>query len=595
MVMPSLRPSAWRHQPVRVGAACLPVDDKNPEKRAKQLAARRREYSYTIMYPGLPPLMDHTPKNELYEETSAQDAEFDLRLADNLGDLAYQKLVHAFAADEDGWEKWRTPLSAATDIGHGVPYVGTHPENRWLADAEFGWQKMNGVVPFHMRACAQIPAGFAVDDAALTGVLPAGTTLAQLIAAGRLFLSDYTQFEDASLALDPAACCASGWVLLWSDDERVLMPLAIQLHSDAARSPVFTPRDGNNWLAAKTHAQAAEHSYDSVYHVFGCHLVGETIYDAMQRCLHRNHPIHVLLREHFTYNVGVNDRVKKNVMDGDNPSDMFFSVGGRRKELMALNNKDWDLNFRMNMPEQMRLRGVASKEVLPANHWRDDTLELWAAIDKYVGGVLACFYDADGDVAADAELAAWVAELQAPRHSAIGEALPDGTGCGFRGLPVGADGAMTTRAQVRLFVTMVLNNQTVNHTAGGGSGYQMTAFVPNMPGQFHLPLAELKAAKDGGTDVTLRRIREALPGLAGVGMAVMNTKNHSDTKAKPLPSYNGNFFRAARVRAHLDAFAYDLREVELAILLRNQRRPRCGERRPYRFLLPSGIGMSVNK
>jgi arachidonate 5-lipoxygenase len=583
-------------KPVRVGKACLASHDADKGKRAEELAARKKEYHFEILYPGLPPLMKEPPKNEQYKEQAKQEMHFKTAVVEAMGDMAYSELSNMFDRDDDGFDKWRHLLSQKNMVGDGLPFIAQEPANRWMTDAEFGWQKMNGQCPMHFARCTALPKGFAVTDAVLEGVLPAGVALKDIMKAGRVFLSDYSLLEDPSLEIPAKVCGASGWVLLWSDNDKQLMPLAIQLLNDPAKSPVFTPKDGNTWLAAKMHAQAAEHNWDTIYHVMNCHLLGESIYDAMQRNLHFNHPIHVLLVEHFFFTVGINVNVKGHVLAGNDPSDCFFTVGGKREAFMALCNKAWDFNASHNMPEQMKIRGIDSKEVLPGNLWRDDTLAIWDKVEKYVGKVLGFFYKTDEDVAKDAELASWVAELTAPRRANVGM-VPANSGCGFVGMPVGGDGKMTTVAQAVLLVTEILFNQTVNHSAGGGAGYQMTAFAPNMPGQFHLPIADLKAAKEKGEEVAMGAITKALPGLAAVGIAVMSTKDSASAREFALPCYSADFFKAEQVKTHLDTFTRDMAAVGDAIEARNAALEKAnngrGGQRPYRFLTPSQIGMSV--
>jgi hypothetical protein len=590
--------SALRKETARVGTPCLPVDDAAPARRATQLAERRAEYGFECMFRGIPPLMPRLPAGERNIECTKELGSFWGAIGIGAGDVAYQQMANAFDHDADGFERWRKPLAAGRDIGYGVPIIGQEPENRWATDAEFGWQKMNGACPFHLRRCTELPAGFAVTDELLEGLLPPGARLSDLMAAGRVFISDYSDIEHPTLAIHKDVCAAAGWALHWSDLDNALMPLAIQLANDAARSPVFTPLDGTNWLAAKLHAQAAEHSYDVLYHVLACHVMGEALFCSMQRRLHANHPIHVLLAKHFFFNVGVNEGVKHRVFVKGDDSEHYFTVGACREEWMVLHNADWDFNARYNMPEHVRSRGIDSAEVLPGHLWRDDTLALWGAVSKFVSDVLGFWYECDADVAADAELAAWVAELQAPRPTVKNEPLPAGCGCGFKGLPVDADGRMTTVAQVKLLVTMILNNQTVNHSASGNASYEMTAFVPNMPGRFYLPVADLKAAHDSGEQIGMHAITRALPGMAGIGLAVLYSFNHASPKKFPLPSYGHDFFPHEQVRTFLDNFQAALWEIELRQKMRNQRLDEendgRGGNRGYCHLYPSRIGMSAN-
>jgi hypothetical protein len=584
---------------VRVGPACLAIDDEDKGKRAEELAAQKKMYNFQCMYPGLMPLMTEIPAAETDAWNKRQQFHFlTFPYTDSGPDFIYQKFIHSFKEDEDGWEKWRTPLSAQTDIGHGLPYIAYEDHNRWATDAEFGWQKMNGIAPYHMRRCTEIPTGFAVTDEQLVDVLPNGVTIASLIEAKRLFISDWTEFEDPVFdreAMDEV-CAMAGWCLLWSDDEQVLMPIAIQLKNDPTKSPVFTPKDGNTWLAAKIHCQTTEHNYDATYHNLNHHFVGETIGDSLQRNLHVNHPLHVLLSEHFGHTIGINVNLHKHVMTKD-PSDINFSVIHQRRELVVLKNKTYDWNSFLNMDEAFIERGVEDTKILPGNLWRDDTIVLWTAIKEYVAKIVDVFYKTDDDVKQDEELANWIAELQAPLHDKVGEDLPAGCGCGFKGMPVGSDGKMTTIDQVKLFAAQLINNHTVNHNACGQGAYQATSFAPNMPGQFHLPIERMKEAKEKGEEIAQKEIRDALPGLLGIAIAVLSTQVTANEKPT-LPCYSTDFFKAEQIKTNLDNFTRRLEEIDLAHKKRNEKLMEenngRGGHREYRCLLPENLGMSVN-
>jgi hypothetical protein len=576
-------------RPRREGAACLPRDDPAPAARAAAVAAQRREYCCEQLYPGLPPLMRRQPACERCLESTLLDAEFWVDVLDIVGDMALQWTLHAFRAKRDAFDFYRRHIGHATRVGLGMPGCAQPSHNAWMTDAEFGWQKMNGVCPFVLRRVdGALPAGFAVTDAHLRGVLPAGVTLAQLAAQRRLFVSSYSEMEEPWV--DPAACAASGWCLCWSDADRALMPIAIQLANRADGSPVFTPRDGNNWLAAKMHCQSAEHSWDIIHHIFATHFVGEAVYCALQRHVHRSHPLHVLLSEHFFHTIGVNAIVKAHAMVPGDPSAAYFTLGSCREKFMAKANETWSFAS-LDAPADIRARGLDDAATLPGHLWRDDALALWAAIRAFAGGVVGAFYACDEDVAGDAELAAWVAEMTADCSAG---------GCGFRGLPVGDDGRMATVEQLALFVTMLINNQTVNHSVSGNAVFHLTTFVPNMPGQFHLPVARLRELHAKAEDVEISEIVAALPSLFAVTAGISGSYRHAQRKHTPLGTYGSSFFREERVAALRGAFTAELWGIETAMRRRNAVLDAAnpggvrGGARGYEYLLPSMIGASVS-
>jgi hypothetical protein len=156
---------------------------------------------------------------------------------------------------------------------------------------------------------------------------------------------------------------------------------------------------------------------------------------------------------------------------------------------------------------------------------------------------------------------------------------------------------MTTVAEVQAFVSQILNNQTVNHNSAGQGMYQMTAFAPNMPGQFHLALSVMKEFQAKGEEVPMKYIQKGLPGLEGIAIAVLSTQVTANEKPV-LPCYTHNFFKAEQVKTHLDNFKRQLNAIELELNLRNKKlmdeNVGQGGHREYRNLLPSNLGMSVN-
>jgi arachidonate 15-lipoxygenase len=316
----------------------------------------------------------------------------------------------------------------------------------------------------------------------------------------------------------------------------------------------------------------------------------ESVYVAMQRNLHDSHPLHVLLRDHFFHILGVNVGTKDTILVPHKLWDPTFSLGEASQQWVRLNDATFSFES-FNMPAFMKRQGIDSETVLPHHLWRDDTLTLWGAIRDFVASIIGLFYKSDADVGRDTELANWIAELTTPR---------DAGGCGFQGLPLDADGKMTTVADATLFATMLVNNMTVNHSVAGNTTHEHTAFTPNMPGQFKLPVEELTALHLAGCEVTINRIFATLPPAVDVMAHFLGTYRHAQRKGTPLGTYSVDFFAQRSARIHLGNFQRALWSIEAKMLHRNlqldgddQGRGRGG-RRGYAFLLPSTILMSVN-
>ena len=51
-----------------------------------------------------------------------------------------------------------------------------------------------------------------------------------------------------------------------------------------------------------------------------------------------------------------------------------------------------------NLPQALKKRGLDEADKLPNFYYRDDSLKLWAAIEKYVNDILAIYYRSDDNV-----------------------------------------------------------------------------------------------------------------------------------------------------------------------------------------------------
>ena len=131
--------------------------------------------------------------------------------------------------------------------------------HRWRRDTEFARQCLNGVDPTRIfRATeANFPrAKFPCTDETVKGLLPPGTTLASLMQQKRLFLIDLEWLQ--GYPSDEGRYTCAPIVLLWVNDRKTLMPLAVQLFQSPAEGPIFTPLDPPGlWLFVKMHVQCA--------------------------------------------------------------------------------------------------------------------------------------------------------------------------------------------------------------------------------------------------------------------------------------------------------------------------------------------------
>jgi arachidonate 15-lipoxygenase len=461
-----------------------------------------------------------------------------------------------------------------------------------LDDQTLGWRLLAGPNPVVVRRVqhpADIPACFAVDDRVLRRSLQAmgladlesrQATLADLIGAGRVFLTDYAILDGIPCALSrdrdftgqltpdetlrqrflPAPL---GLFLRWGEG---LRPIAIQLGQDPAQYEVFTPADDHPlWERVKMLYLIADlNHHETATHLCGAHLILEGIAVTTGRQLHPDHPVAILLRPHLE-NVLWNNFLGKQILinpDGFMEQILSGELGAGSAEVMIRHYRQWTFSDLM-LPEELAGRGVADTANLPVYPYRDDGLLLWDAIHAFVSTYLAVYYPTPVALGEDHELVAWLAELEAD------------DGAHVAGLPA-VDGSVDTLADI---LTAIIFRSGPYHSA---VNYPQGDFFGD-PGQ--LPAAawaDPRAVRQKDRADYLPPIE---PGLTQAGvMFILSSIRH-----KTFSDYQMSGFEDPRVWSPLADLRVRLEEIEARIIRRNLLRPV-----PYPYLRPSLVSLAAN-
>ncbi|WP_375768018.1 PLAT/LH2 domain-containing protein [Archangium gephyra] len=458
---------------VLAGTARLPQHVRHEREvlaRRAQLERRRQMYAWrpAEATAGLPGAFDISeerplPKDELYRGLG--DGSYAVVIAKTITTLKLHMPVLTSA--------WNGLVDTLDLFKHlEAPQV----TQRWQDDYEFARQAVQGVNPVHIQLITALPDGLPLADGDLRGLLSPGSSLAQALAAKRVFLLDFEILDGIPMfrkvnedGVEERRWAPSARCLLYLDDTRQLRPIAIQLGRDPEQDPVFTPNDtAHDWLAAKIYLRCSEgNTHQMVTHALRTHFVVEPFVMATMRNLPDPHPVYKLLRRHFRYTLAINDGARKGLLDEGGVFDDFIATGGPGKGHIKLGQKGylrWKLTDNKPRPDFER-RGVLDPEILPYYPYRDDALPLWDALEEYVGGVLGHFYKSDADLVGDTEMQAWWADLTE------------------RGLP--ADKLPCTRltrvADLADILSTVLFTGSVQHAAVNYLQYEHYAFVPNAP------------------------------------------------------------------------------------------------------------------
>jgi len=564
---------------------CLPQQDPNPSQRRNAILALRAQYVWDHDY--LPPFA--LLKEQVFENPT------DLQLAAGwvfqlpapewpgakyLFDRAEVGAALAKAVEQAVAFIKQTPTFGSFDdyvkLIAGFPQPECLPH--WEDDRYFAWQRVAGLHPVALRKVEKVPAKLAVDDARLAGVLPEGQTLADLAAAGRLFLCDYAILEGLTLqstqGLAKYVVPAIG--LFFSDDQGKLRAAAIQLGQQPVATDVYTPKDGEAWRMAKMMFQTADvNTQEMGPHLGGTHFALEGVLVALARTLSVRHPLAVLLKPHLRYVVFNNLQGREKLINSTGAATKLLAGGAPGdKQLLARSYSGhpqahvapWSIEA-WDLPRELHSRGFDEDSALAEYPFRDDGLLLWEAIGTFVSQYIDVYYASDADVAGDSELQDWMTELS----SASGAHLK------------GAPDQLGSREQLALLLQRIVWASGPLHSALNYPQYGQLAFAPNMtPAMYGPPLSN--ATAQSATLLDTYMVRGLLPpplvALTQISAMYTMATYHFDQ----LGQYQPEDITDSRVNGFIGQFQERLKQAESQITLRNAQRPWV-----YAYLVPSQV------
>lgn len=539
---------------------CVPgsADRFERAERERALFAQRQAYQW-VHAPGQPPSCRDVPLAEAF--TAAKNRWMTEDLVESVADVFLAAVTRLFK-NNDTVASFRRyyPLRPVPDVA-----------TRWMRDEEFARQRLDGINPYLLRLATEIPGHFPVTDDTLRGVIPPGTSLAQLRAEHRLFLLDYEILHGLTPVF--GRFCVAPMALFWRDDQGRLMPLAIQLGQSPAEAPViFTPKDEHwTWLLARSFVQCAEGAYHEVVaHLCRTHLVMESVWVAAARSLPLQHPVYQLLQPHFSGTLDINHKARTSLLAPGGPIDESIAIGAEGSlTLLGLAYERWD--FDATCPRlDLQRRGLDEAGLLPGYHYRDDALALFGAIEAFVAELLRVYYPDDAAVQADVELQAWARELQAD------------DGARIRKLPL-TDGRFAAFEQLHHVVARVIFNCSVEHAAVNNGQYDQFGWIPNTPGSMYLPPPRDHRPNNEASFVY------ALPEGLAVGEQLTLVHLLSKRTQHPLGTYPDGFFVGVHdARAALDRFRARLDDIGRGIQDRNRQLAV-----PYWYLQPWLVARSI--
>ncbi|XP_040484154.1 arachidonate 12-lipoxygenase, 12R-type [Ursus maritimus] len=448
-------------------------------------------------------------------------------------------------------------------------YVAEH----WAEDSFFGYQYLNGINPGLLRRCTRIPDKFPVTDDMVAPFLGEGTCLQAELEKGNIYLADYRILEGIpTIELNGRKQhhCAP-LCLLHFGPEGNMMPIAIQLsQTPGPDCPIFLPSDSEwDWLLAKTWVRYAEfYCHEAISHLLETHLIAEAFCLAMMRQLPMCHPLYKLLVPHTRYTIQINSIGRALLLNEGGLSARGMSLGLEGfAEVMVRALSETTYNS-LYLPNDFVERGVQD---LPGYYYRDDSLAVWDALERYVTEIITYYYPCDAAVEGDPELQSWVQEI-------FKECLLGRESSGF-------PQRLRTVPELIRYVTIVIYTCSAKHAAVNTGQLEYTAWMPNFPSSMRNPPMQAKGL------TTLETFMDTLPDVKTtcITLLVLWTLSREPDDKRPLGHFPDIHFVEEAPRRSMESLRRRLAQISHNIRQRNKCLPI-----PYYYLDPVLIENSIS-
>ncbi|XP_075908424.1 polyunsaturated fatty acid 5-lipoxygenase-like [Petromyzon marinus] len=527
---------------LREGLGILPQHEtlaQLKEKRAEELSARRHSLRWLEWQAGLPLGVDSKSFLDLPCDTRFDDeksADFNLSFLQSVQDLGLRVFMNL---DGMSWTKIEDFRRLFTRVKSEIAeYISHHWDQDWF----FGYQFMNGVNPVLIKRCTKLPENFPVTTNMVKSSLVRECSLEDEIKHGNVYIVDYQCLDGIpgnTVNHSKPFYLAAPMCLLYVNKQGQLLPIAIQLQQKpSADNPIFLPSDSaHDWMLAKMWVRSMDFQIHEIStHLLKTHLLAEVFTMATLRQLSTMHPVHKAL----------------SIGGGGH-----FKLGG--KGLKALTYRHLCI-----------LKDVADRGVgdLPSYYYRDDACSIWKTIHKFVDKILAIFYKRDEDVRGDAELQAFVDD--------INHALLSNPSNGF---PT----KFTCVAELSEFLTMVVFLCSAQHSAVNYGQFDFYAWIPNAPSAMRKPPPTTKGVVD------MPFILQTLPDVqvSCISMAITWVLSRSAAE-KTLGTFPDEPFQNPDALKAMQEYQSDLEVITKSIVERNKTLPI-----KYPYLKPDKVANSI--
>ncbi|XP_061535760.1 arachidonate 12-lipoxygenase, 12R-type-like [Phycodurus eques] len=448
--------------------------------------------------------------------------------------------------------------------------ISDYVHEHWMADWLFAYQFLNGVHPTLIRRCKTLPENFPVTDDMV--FIPNGSNLSKELTQGNIYLCDYKNLDGfpANTVEGIQQYLTAPLVLFHKRDDDKLMPIAIQLKQTPAEdNPIFFPTDSTyDWLMAKIFVRSAdftEHQLNA--HLLRTHLMAEVFAVSLLRKLPMVHPLYKLLIPHTRYTLHINELARSQLIGPTGVFTKYAASGGEVLNRIVARSLSSITYRSLCIPDDIADRDMQD---LPNFYYRDDGLQLWDIVYKFVQGVIQYYYKSDDEVQRDSELQTWICNIF--QHGFLSQQQT--------GIPQ----RFNTVPELIKFATMVIFTCSCQHAAVNNGQYDYSFWMPNTPITLQRPPPTKKGTTSEAT------MLQTLPPISVTvhGIAVVWLLSRQSSDFVPLGHYPEDHFTEETPRRLQKDFKAELDTLSITISNRNK-----GLDIPYTYLDPKNIENSV--
>uniref|UniRef100_A0A8C6SFC7 Lipoxygenase domain-containing protein n=1 Tax=Neogobius melanostomus TaxID=47308 RepID=A0A8C6SFC7_9GOBI len=446
-------------------------------------------------------------------------------------------------------------------VNHCVD-VSEYVYEHWEDDAFFGSQYLTGLNPILIRRCTALPQHFPVTDEMVHFDLNGPDVTLFRIVKGNVFLCDYKLLDEVKTNVinNEKQYLMAPLVLLHKTPLDELKPVAIQVRKTSNEQPDLPPSDSKyDWLLAKTFVRSADfHDHELNVHLLRTHLLAEVFSSYSSLLLIVHCFAHQLLLPHTRYTFHIN-KLARDVLISE-------KIGVLTNGMITIMQRALSsLTYRsLCLPEDIKDREMES---VPKYYYRDDGLQLWDIIHRFVNGVLNNYYKSDSDVQKDTELQNFITDVFEK---------------GF--LSRTDSGDFSAVDELVKFVTMVIFTCSAQHAAVNHGQLDIGNWMPNFPPSLQLP----PPTEKGGTNeqILLKTLPDVNVTVYILATLWLLTKQSTDFVL--LGQYPDELFCEEVPRDLIEIFKEQLKGLGAAIGERNKKLDL-----PYMYLDPVEMENSV--